>query len=252
MKLKLEKPIVFLDIESTGLDLEMDRIIELALCKIHPDGTREVKTNRYNPAIHIPEASTEIHGITDEDVKDKPFFKQHAKGIVSFMEGCDIGGFNSNFFDIPMLYTELARAGVEFDYKSRNLIDVGNIFKIKEQRNLAAAYKFYCNQDIENAHSAEADILATVDVFFAQVERYEDMPEDMTALALFSNYDKPILDLFGKFTTDKDGNILLNFGKHKGQKAADNLSFLEWMLYRGTFHKDTLKVATDILTANGH
>lgn len=247
MKLQLEKPIVFLDIEATGLDVELDRIIELALCKVHPDGTREVKTNRYNPEMHIPEESTEIHGIKDEDVKDKPLFKQHAKGIVAFLDGCDIAGYNSNRYDVPMLYNELARASVYFDYKKSRLIDVGNIFKIKEPRNLEAAVKFYCNKDLEKAHSAEADILATVDVFEKQLERYEDLPTNLDELALLSNYDQPILDLAGKFSTNKEGEIILNFGKYRNKLAKDHIDFLDWMVNRASFPRDTVEIAISIM-----
>lgn len=248
MKLKLERPLIFLDIESTGVDRENDRIIELCLCKVHIDGSKEIKTNRYNPSIPIPPVTTEIHGIKDEDVADKPFFKQHAKGIIDFITNCDLAGFNSNAFDIPMLYNELQRAGLTLDYKSIRMIDVGNIFKIREARTLGAAVKFYCGLDHSDAHSAEADILATVNVFEAQLEKYEDLPTDISELALYSNYGNPVLDLSGKFTS-KDGIVLLNFGKYKGQPAADHLDFLDWMVNKASFPPDTYEIAHSILNS---
>lgn len=247
MKLQLERPIVFLDIEATGLSTETDRIVELAMCKIMPDNTRITKCYRYNPGMPIPPATTEIHGISDEDVKDKPFFHQHAKGISEFIAGCDLAGFNSNRFDVPMLYTELARAQIFLDYQSINLLDVGNIFKIKEPRTLEAAVKFYCDKELENAHSAEADILGTVEVFLGQLEKYQDLPQNMAELALFSNYGSPILDLQGKFTRNPEGVILLNFGKYKGEPAADHPDFLDWMVNKATFPRDTVEVAMGIL-----
>jgi DNA polymerase-3 subunit epsilon len=247
MKLQLTKPLVFLDIEATGLDLENDRIVELSLCKLHPDGTREVKTYRYNPGIPIPAEATEIHGITDEDVKDKPLFSQHAKGILAFIEGCDLAGFNSNRFDLPMLSNELARCGQYFDHRKANLVDIGNIFKIKEPRTLEAGVKFYCDREHAGAHGAEADVLATIDVFEKQLEKYEGLPTDLKELALFSNYDSPILDLAGKFTSTKEGVILLNFGKYKGLPAADHLDFLDWMVYKASFTRDKVEIALSIL-----
>jgi len=244
--LQLLRPIVFFDIEATGLDTENDRIVELAICKLFPDGTKEVKTNRYNPGMPIPPESTEIHKITDEDVKDKPMFLQHAKAILEYLQGCDLAGFNSNRYDVPMLFNEMARAGQYLNYRDMNLIDVGNIFKIKEARTLEAGYKFYTGKDLVNAHTAEADILATVEVFEKQLEKY-DLPTDIKELALFSNYDAPILDLAGKFTQNKEGVILLNFGKYKGMPANEHIDFLEWMVYKASFSKDTTDLALEIM-----
>lgn len=246
-KLKLSRPIVFLDIESTGLDTQTDRIVELCVCKVSPQNEYTVKTYRYNPGIAIPEAATAIHGITNEDVKDCPAFSQHAKGILAFLEGCDIAGYNSNNYDLPLLYSELTRAGVEWDWRQHHLIDVGNIFKIKEERTLAAATKFYCNRELESAHSAEADVIATAEVFFCQLERYDDMPDEVEALARFSNYDKPMLDMQGKFTTDEDGDVIFTFGKHRGNKAKHHIDFCEWMAYKATFPKDTVDVAMRVI-----
>lgn len=247
MKLNLERPLVFLDIEATGLSTETDRIVELAMCKIMPDETRILKCYRYNPEMPIPPAATEIHGISDDDVKDKPFFHQHAKAISKFISGCDLAGFNSNRFDIPMLYAELSRSQIFLDYQSINLVDVGNIFKIKEPRTLEAAVQFYCGKPLENAHSAEADILGAVDVLMGQLEKYPDLPQNMQELALFSNYGAKILDLQGKFTYNEKGQIILNFGKYKGEPAADHLDFLEWMVHKANFPRDTVEVAMGIL-----
>lgn len=247
MKLQLEKPLVFLDIEATGLDLDLDRIVELSFCKLHADGTREIKTNRYNPEITIPDEVIEIHGITNEAIKDCPLLKQHAKGILKFLEGCDIAGFNSNRFDIPLLFNELSRAGYYLPYKKMRMVDIGNIFKIKEARTLEAAVKFYCDKDHEGAHGAEADVLATIDVFTMQLERYSDLPTELTQLALMSNYNNEILDLSGKFIKNKEGVILLNFGKYKGKPAVEHPDFLDWMIYKASFPIDTIDIAKSVL-----
>ena len=168
MRLNLKNPIIFFDIESTGLNVATDRIVEISMVKVMPDGTTEVKTRRLNPTIHISEESTKIHGIHDEDVKDCPTFNQIAKSLAKWMEGCDIAGYNSNKFDIPVLYEEFLRAGVDFDFRKRKLVDVQNIFHKMEQRTLSAAYKFYCHKDLNNAHSAEADTMATYEILQAQ------------------------------------------------------------------------------------
>lgn len=246
-KLKLDRPIVFLDIESTGLDTQMDRIVELCVCKVTPANEYITKTYRYNPGIEIPQVVTDIHGITNEMVKDSPAFAQHAKGVLAFLEGCDIAGYNSNNYDLPLLYSELTRAGVDWDWRQHKLIDVGNIFKIKEERTLAAATRFYCNRELADAHSAEADVIATAEVFFSQLERYEDLPDNVEALAKFSNYDKPMLDMQGKFTTDEDGDVVFNFGNKKGMKAKHHIDYCEWMAYKATFPKDTVEVAMRII-----
>lgn len=247
MKINLTRPLVFLDIESTGVDRENDRIIELSFCKINPDGNREIKTARFNPEIPIPAGATEVHGIKDEDVKDKPLFKQQAKGILSFLDGCDLAGFNSNSFDIPLLFNEFLRAGLYFDYKKIRMIDVGNIFKINEPRTLGAAVKLYCNREHEGAHGAEADVMATADVFISQLEKYADIPKDINELSLYSNFGNEVMDLSGKFIK-KDGKVLLTFGKHRGQPADEHLDFLEWMVYKAAFNRDTIEIAKEILS----
>ena len=171
MKLKLKRPIVFFDLETTGVDASKDRIVEVSMIKIMPDGEEICKTRKLNPGMHIPEEATAIHGITDEDVKDCPTFAQVAKSLAQFLQGCDFGGFNSNRFDLPLLVEEFMRAGVEVDFKRRRFIDVQNIFHKKEQRTLVAAYKFYCDKDLTDAHSAEADTRATYEVLQAQLDR---------------------------------------------------------------------------------
>lgn len=250
MKLTLTRPLCFIDLEATGLDRENDRIVEIAVCKVHPDGTREVKTRRINPGIPIPAQASEVHGITDVDVENEPTFEKLAPGLIKFIENCDFAGYNSNAYDFPMLYNHFMRSGIHWDYTKFRMIDVGNIFKRKEERTLTAAYKFFCEKELEDAHSAEADILATVDVFEAQLERYEDLPADLEELQLYCNYDKPILDISGKFTTDADGDIVFNFGAKRGTKAKDDLSYVSWMLSKD-FAPDTLKICSDLIDEFG-
>lgn len=246
MKLNLTRPLAFLDIESTGLSVENDRIIELAICKVHPSGDREIKTRRFNPGMPIPEQSSAIHGITDDMVKDEPFFHQISQGLIEFLSDCDIAGFNSNKFDIPMLFNEFRRCGIYWDYTQFRMVDVGNIFKIKEPRTLAAAMQFYCGKDLEGAHGAEADITATVDVFVAQLDKYDDIPIDLDELQIFCNHGKPILDLSGKFTTDDDGDIVFNFGAKRGLKAKYDPDYIHWMLSKD-FQPDTQKICHQVL-----
>lgn len=250
-KLILTRPLCFLDIESTGLDKENDRIVEIAICKIHTDGTKEVKTRRINPGIPIPAGASEVHGIYDEDVKDEPTFTALAPGLMKFLENSDIGGYNSNAYDVPMLFNEFRRAGIYWDYTKFRMIDAGNIFKRMEARTLTAAYKFFCDKDIENAHSAEADILATVEVFEAQLNRYPELPDTLDELHLYCNYDKPILDLSGKFTVDDDGDIVFNFGTKRGVKAKEDIGYIQWMLSKD-FPLDTQKICNQVLDEHSH
>ena len=187
MEIKLKRPLVFFDIESTGLDISADRIIEISFVKLYPDAHTDIKTRRINPGMHIPEASTAIHHITDEDVKDCPLFKQIAKSLAQQLEGCDIAGYNSIKFDIPLLAEEFLRCGVDFDFSRHRLVDVQNIYHKMEPRTLAAAYKFYCHKELEGAHGAEADTVATMEVLKAQLEKYSDtLQNDIDALADFS------------------------------------------------------------------
>lgn len=246
MKLKLTRPLAFFDLEATGLNTQNDRIVEIAICKVHPDGFREVKTWLLNPQMNIPVEASNVHGITNDHVADCPTFNDVADEIYTFLEGCDIGGFNSNAYDVPMLFNEFIRAGIYWDYQKFAMVDAGNIYKRKEPRTLSAAVKFYCGVDLENAHSAEADILATVDVFIAQLDRYPDLPTDIDSLQHFCNYDRKILDLSGKFTLDADGDITFNFGSKKGTKAKQDLGYVSWM-YGKDFNPDTKKVCEELL-----
>lgn len=247
----IQRPIVWLDIESTGIDQENDRIVELCMIKHHPDGNREVKTRRFNPEIPIPVGTSEVHGIYDDDVKDEPTFAQLAKGIHSFIQGCDLGGFNSNAFDIPMLYSEFLRSGIEWDYSQHRMIDVGNIYKRLYPRTLEAAVKNFLGRDHDGAHGAEPDTAATYEVFnfFTSALEFEgELPKDIDRLSLYSNYDKKMLDLHGKFVYADDGEtILLNFGKHRGDPAIEHLDFLKWMVTRASFTPDVNKICNEIL-----
>ena len=204
MQLNLKRPIVFPDPETTGVDPAKDRIVEISLVKVHPNGDEEIKTRRVNPGMHIPPAATEIHHITDEDVKDEPRFEQLAKSLATYVEGCDLAGYNSNKFDIPVLAEEFLRAGVDVDLKKRKFVDVQNIFHKKEQRTLVAAYKFYCDKNLEGAHSAEADTLATYEVLKSQLDRYDDLENDVDFLSEFSTPNN-CADYAGRILYDKDG-----------------------------------------------
>ncbi|MDQ7947658.1 MAG: 3'-5' exonuclease [Pedobacter sp.] len=246
MKLKLERTLAFIDIEGTGLNRETDRIVELSVTKLFPDGSRENRTRRFNPQIPIPSDATEIHGIKDEDVKDLEPFSYYAKGLMNFIKDCDIAGFASNGYDCPLLFSEFMRAGIYWDYSEFHMIDAGNIFKRKEERTLVAAYKFFCKKDLEGAHGAEADVNATVDVLLAQLEWYQDLPVDVAGLALYSNYDRKVADMFGKFVYNDQNELLLNFGPHRGKRAIDELGFVEWMSGKD-FPPDTMNFVNDLL-----
>ena len=248
MKLNLKRPIIFFDLETTGIDTAKDRIVEISMVKINPDGERTVKTRRINPGIHIPAEATAIHGITDDDVKECPSFAQIARSLAQFIEGCDFGGFNSNRFDLPMLVEEFMRAGVEVDFRRRKFIDVQNIFHKKEQRTLVAAYKFYCDKDLEDAHSAEADTLATYEVLMAQLERYPDLENDIDKLAEFSTRGEAA-DYAGRILFNEKGEEVFGFGKYKGRPVAEVFraepSYYAWMM-NGDFPLYTKKVITEI------
>lgn len=216
MNISLKKPIVFFDLETTGVRIAEDRIVEISIVKLMPNGEREIKTRRINPECHIPEEATAVHKITDEDVKDCPTFKQVAKSLYQFIQGCDIAGFNSNRFDLPMLVEEFLRAGVDVDFSSANQIDVQTIFHKMEPRTLTAAYKFYCQKNLEDAHSAEADTIATLEVFMAQLEKYDTLPHDMKELHELSKYGNTI-DYAGCLMMNSDDKPVINFGKYKGR-----------------------------------
>jgi DNA polymerase-3 subunit epsilon len=246
MKLNLTKPLIFFDLETTGTNIVADRIVELSYLKVFPNGEEESKTRRLNPEMHIPEQSTAIHHITDEDVKDAPTFRQIAHSLAGIFEGCDIAGYNSNKFDIPLLIEEFARAGVPFSLAGRNLIDVQNIFHKMEQRTLVAAYRFYCGKNLEDAHSADADTRATYEVLKGQLDRYPDLKNDAAELAEFSRSGRNV-DLSGRVVLDDNDVAIFNFGKHKGKPVIEVFkrepSFYNWMM-QGEFAKNTKDVIT--------
>jgi DNA polymerase-3 subunit epsilon len=248
MKLNLKRPLVFFDLETTGVDTAKDRIVEISMVKVMPDGEEIVRTRLINPQMHIPEDATAVHGITDEDVKDQPTFAQIAKSLSQFIEGCDFGGFNSNRFDLPMLVEEFLRAGVDVDFKNRKFIDVQNIFHKMEQRTLVAAYKFYCDKDLTDAHSAEADTRATYEVLKAQLDRYSELQNDVAALAEFSSRGETV-DYAGRIVYNDKGEEVFNFGKYKGMKVSEVFqrepSYYDWMM-NGDFPLYTKKVITEI------
>ncbi len=248
MELKLRRPIVFLDLETTGVDPAKDRIVEVSLVKVQPDGSEEVKTRRINPGMPIPPESTQVHGITDDDVKDEPRFAQIAKSLAAYIEGCDLAGYNSNKFDIPVLAEEFLRAGVDVDLKKRKFVDVQTIFHKMEQRTLVAAYRFYCDRELEGAHSAEADTLATYEVLKAQLDRYPDLENDVEFLARFTEQNR-CADYAGRILYDKDDVEVFGFGKYKGRPVAEVFreepGYYSWMM-NGDFPMYTKKVITEI------
>ncbi len=222
------EPIIYFDTETTGVDTKTDRIVSICLIKV-VNGEREIKKTLINPGIPIPKSATEVHAINDEMVKDAPTFKQISKGIYEFIKDFDICGYNSNFFDVPLLYNEFNRAGIIWDYSKIVFIDACTIFKRKEQRTLTAAVKFYLNKDHSEAHDAESDVLATIDVLQAQISNYSDIPNDRIGLARYCNYDKDFCDIGGCFTKNELGDYIFNFGKNKGKKASEDKNYLEWM-----------------------
>jgi DNA polymerase-3 subunit epsilon len=248
MKLHLKRPLVVFDLETTGTSVNLDRIVEFSYIKVMPDGTENLKTLRFNPGIPIPHEVSLIHGIYDDDVKDQPLFKLKAKELAEEFMGCDFAGFNSNKFDFPLLVEEFLRAGVEFDVENRRFVDAQRIFHMMEQRTLTAAYKFYCNKELINAHSAEADTIATLEVLKAQIERYENMENDVDFLHNFTKQDKNV-DLAGRIIYNKDGIPIFNFGKHKGKLVQEvfktDFGYYDWMM-NGDFAEDTKRRLTQI------
>lgn len=248
MQLNLRNPLVFFDLETTGIDIAKDRIVEISMVKVMPNGEEIVKTRRINPGMPIPPESTAIHGITDEDVKDCPKFKEIAKSLAAQIEGCDLAGFNSNRFDIPMLAEEFLRAGVDVDLNRRKFIDVQTIFHKMEQRNLTAAYKFYCNKDLANAHSAEADTMATYEVLKAQLDRYPELENDVNFLSKYSSFTNNV-DFAGRMVYNEKGQEVINFGKYKGRLVEEVLksdpSYYAWIM-NGDFPLNTKKMLTEI------
>lgn len=260
MKLNLRNEVVFFDLEATGTNVGTDRIVEISIVKVKPDGGQTIYTKQINPGIPIPLEASLIHGIYDKDVKNAPTFKDLAKEIHQFIGLADLAGFNVLKYDIPLLVEEFLRAGIDFDLDKRNLLDAQKIFFMMEKRNLTAAYKFYCNKTLENAHSAEADTLATLDVFRAQVERYVgEEVEDLQGnkIGIFENdmkklhelLNEKMVDLAGRFIYNSDGVEIFNFGKHKGktieQVLKEEPGYYDWMM-RGDFPLDTKRKLTQV------
>ena len=249
MNLNLKNPLVFFDLETTGIDFVHDRIVEISILKINPNGTEETKTRKINPGMPIPAESSAIHGIYDEDVKDEPQFKKIAKSLADFMEGCDIAGFNSSRFDVPLLAEEFLRAGIDFDFSKRKMIDVQIIFHKKEQRTLEAALKFYCGKELIDAHSAEADTRATYEVLKGQLDKYDDLENSVDFLSKEYSSHNNNVDLAGRMIYDEKGVEIFNFGKHKGQPVAEVIKkepgFYAWMM-DADFSLNTKQVLTRI------
>ena len=247
--LQLTKPLAFIDLETTGVNLATDRIIEIAIVKVLPDGKRSVKRKLINPGMPIPKQSSDVHGITDEMVKDAHAFKEVAHELKQMLDGCDIGGYNSNRFDIPLLVEEFLRADVDFDMKGRRLLDVQNIFHKMEQRTLSAAYKFYCNKNLDGAHSAEVDASATHEILIAQLERYPDLGTSIDSVLKLIG-EESIVDFARRFILE-NGVEIFNFGKYKGKAVADVLrnepQYYDWMM-KGDFPQYTKQKLTEIRT----
>jgi len=249
MQLNLKRPIIFFDLETTGLNITKDRIVEISIIKVFPDGHDEEKTRRLNPEMHIPEQASAVHGIHDDDVKDCPTFKQVSKSLAQIFEGCDLGGFNSNRFDIPFLAQEFFNAGIKIDFSKCQFIDVQTIFHKMEPRNLIAAYKFYCGKNLEDAHSASADTRATYEVLKAQLDRYGDeLHNDVDFLSSYSSQNRNV-DLAGRIIRNDDNVVVFNFGQHKGESVEEVLTktpqYLDWILKRD-FPEETKNVLNEI------
>lgn len=248
MDLNLKKAIIFFDLETTGVNITHDKIVEISYIKVYPNGDEEERTLRVNPGCHIPEEATAVHHITDDDVKDAPTFKEIAKELSKVFEGCDIAGFNSNRFDIPLLSEEFLNAGVTIDLSKRRFVDVQTIFHKMEQRTLVAAYKFYCNKDLTEAHSASADTRATYEVLKAQLDRYKELKNDVDYLSDFSSQKKNV-DLMGRIVYNDKQQEVFNFGKYKGVPVTEVLikdpGYYAWVM-QGDFAQDTKRVLTNI------
>lgn len=261
MELKLKRPLVFFDLETTGIDIAVDRIVEIALIRIEPNGTEKIYEKRINPGIPIPPQVTEIHGISNADVANSPTFKEVAKEVAKHLEGSDLAGYNSNKFDIPLLAEELLRAGVDFDLRRCRFVDVQNIFHKMEKRTLVAAYKFYCNSELENAHSALADTRATYDILKAQLDLYKEIPyedtkgnktlavvNDVEELSKFSSQTQNV-DFAGRIILNEQGKPVFSFGKYKGIPVTEvfekDQGYYSWIL-NNNFPEFTKKVLTEI------
>jgi DNA polymerase-3 subunit epsilon len=252
MRLDLKNPIIFFDLETTGINIASDRIVEISYLKVDLNGNEISKTLRVNPGIPIPEKVTAIHGISNEDVKDAPTFNEMAKSLARDFEGSDLGGYNSVKFDIPLLAEEFLRSGVDIDLKRRKFVDVQVIFMKMEPRTLSAAYKFFVNKELKNAHSAEADTLATYEVLQAQLDRYPNLENDIGKLAEFSAHTRNV-DFAGRIVYNEDDLEVFNFGKYKGKPVLEVLErdpgYYGWMM-NGDFPLYTKKVLTSIKLAS--
>ena len=252
MELSLTRPLCFFDLETTGVNVAKDRVVEISILKVFPNGNKESKTWLVNPEMPIPPQTTAVHGITDEKVANEPTFKQLSKDIYSMIKGSDLAGFNSDRFDIPLLAEEMLRAEIDVDFKKHLTVDVQTIFHKMEKRNLSAAYKFYCGKDLDNAHSAEADTNATYEVLKSQIEKYDELENDVSILSAFSTRRKSV-DFAGFVIVDEDGDAAFNFGKHKGKKVVEVLGrepgYFSWLL-NADFPRYTKKVLTAIRLEN--
>ncbi|MBO4723708.1 MAG: 3'-5' exonuclease [Bacteroidaceae bacterium] len=249
MKLNLDKPVVFFDLETTGTSTVQDRIVEISYLKVSPNGNEDMHTRRINPEMHIPEQASAVHGIYDDDVKDCPTFKEIAKEVARDFEGSDIAGFNSNRFDVPLLAEEFLRAGVDIDLSRHRFIDVQVIFHKMEQRTLSAAYKFYCGKDLTDAHSADGDTRATYEVLMAQLDRYpDDLKNDMGWLSEYSSFTRNV-DFAGRIVLNDKGQEVFNFGKYKDMPVVEvfrrDPGYYSWIL-QGDFALNTKQVLTRI------
>jgi len=248
VKLHLKNPLVFFDLETTGINIASDRIVEISYLRIAVNGEEDSKTRLINPEMPIPPQATAIHGITDDDVKNAPTFKMIAKSLAAQIEGCDLAGYNSNRFDIPLLAEEFLRADVDIDLMRRKFVDIQTIFHKKEPRNLSAAYKFYCNSDLENAHSAAADTKATYEILQAQLDRYPDLKNDVTFLSEYSSFNNQA-DFAGRIIYNERKQEVINFGKYKGRLVEEvfqeDPGYYGWIM-QGDFALHTKKVFTAI------
>ncbi len=246
MNFLLTRPIIFFDLETTGTDFVSDRIVQISVLKLFPDKSEDIRTRLVHPGRPIPKGAIDIHGITDDDVRDQPKFREIAKGLFRFICGCDIAGYNSNNFDIPFLVEEFARCGIEFPEEGTKLIDICTIFKRKEERTLTAAYKFYCDKILENAHNAEADVRATLEVFRGQLERYADLnTATLEELHAFCNREG-IVDYARKLAKNEAGEAVFNFGKHKGEPVLSQPDYVQWMI-EGDFPEGTKMILRKLI-----
>lgn len=248
MELQLQRPIVFFDLETTGTNILTDRIVEISILKINPDGSTVERTRRINPGMPIPAEATAVHHITDEDVASEPQFRQIANSLAIMLSGCDIAGFNSSKFDVPMLDEEFRRADITFDFSDVRFVDVQTIFHKMEQRTLSAAYRFYCDKDLNDAHTAAADTRATYEVLKAQLDRYPSLKNDIGELAEFSRQNNNV-DFAGRLIYDEQGREVINFGKYKGRVAEEVLEqesgYYGWIM-KSSFPSNTRDAFTEI------